>query len=121
LEVPAASQKAVRDQQRDNQIRGFHHSALRHYSTSKPDAKFPRASRLQYSRMDRDTMDFFQALFDSFRREMHQEFENLFARLDSIRARPEPQGDRECEPWKAIEAWAARPNISTRNERQADI
>jgi hypothetical protein len=62
--------------------------------------------------MDRDTMEFFQTLFDSFKREMHQEFENLFARLDSLKTRPEPQDDLECENWKAIEAWAARqPNV----------
>jgi len=54
-------------------------------------------------------MEFFQTLFDSFKREMRQEFENLFARLDSMQARPEPQGDAVCESWKAIEAWAARP------------
>jgi hypothetical protein len=61
--------------------------------------------------MDRDTVEFFQSLFDSFKREMHQEFENLFARLDRMETRTEPQGDPECESWKAIERWAARPNL----------
>ncbi len=54
-------------------------------------------------------MEFFQTLFDSFRRDMHREFENLFARLGSREPRPEPQEDPEWETWKAIEAWAARP------------
>ena len=66
---------------------------------------------LQYSRMDRDTMEFFQTLFDSFKREMHQEFENLFARLDRMKTRTEPQGDPEFERWKAIERWAARSDV----------
>jgi hypothetical protein len=59
--------------------------------------------------MDRDTMEFLQTLFDSFKREMHQEFEDLFARLDRMEARPAPQRDPGCESWNAIEAWAARP------------
>jgi hypothetical protein len=61
--------------------------------------------------MDRDTMEFFQTLFDSFKREMHQEFENLFNRLDRMEARSEPRRDPEFESWKAIEAWAARPVV----------
>jgi hypothetical protein len=61
--------------------------------------------------MDRDTMEFLQTLFDSFKREMHQEFENLFARLDRMKTRTEPYGDPECECWKAIERWAARSDV----------
>ena len=54
-------------------------------------------------------MEFFQTLFDSFKREMHQEFESLLARLDRREPRPAPPEDPECESWKAIEAWAVRP------------
>lgn len=60
--------------------------------------------------MDRDEKEFFQTLFDSLKREMHQEFDNLFARLDSLESSPGPQEDAECQSWKAIEAWAARPS-----------
>ena len=37
-------------------------------------------------------MEFFQTLFDSFQREMHQEFERVNARLDRMEARQERQG-----------------------------
>jgi len=54
---------------------------------------------LKYSRMDRDTMEFFQSLFDSLKREMHQEFgrvneqlEQVKARLDRMEARQDRQG-----------------------------
>ncbi|MGA2595291.1 MAG: hypothetical protein ABSH32_35810 [Bryobacteraceae bacterium] len=49
--------------------------------------------------MDRETMDFFQTLFDSLKREMHQEFgrvneqlEQVKARLDRMEARQDRQG-----------------------------
>ena len=42
--------------------------------------------------MDRDTMEFFQTLFDSLKREMHQEFDDLRARLDRMEAREDRQG-----------------------------
>lgn len=71
--------------------------------------------------MDSDTAEFFPTLFDSFKREMHQEFESFFARLHRIEARPELPEDPDCENWKAIEGWAARPSISARNVKRADI
>jgi len=71
--------------------------------------------------MDREEREFFLALFDSFQREMHQEFDRVFARPDRIEARPEPQEDPECERWNAIGAWAARPSVSARYDKQADI
>lgn len=49
--------------------------------------------------MDRGTMAFFQTLFDSLKREMHQgfedvrqQFEHVNARLDRMEARQERQG-----------------------------
>jgi hypothetical protein len=49
--------------------------------------------------MDRETMEFFQTLFDSLKREMHQEFERVWeefgdvkARLDRMEARQDRQG-----------------------------
>jgi len=38
-------------------------------------------------------MDFFQGLFDSLKREMHQEFAEVKARLDRMEARLDCQGD----------------------------
>ena len=37
-------------------------------------------------------MEFFQTLFDSFKREMHQEFADVKARLDRMEARQDRQG-----------------------------
>ena len=37
--------------------------------------------------MDRDTVEFFETLFDSLKREMHQEFDDVKARLDRMEAR----------------------------------
>lgn len=51
------------------------------------------ANPLQYSRMDREVMDFFQGLFDSLRCEMHQEFAGVKARLDRMEASQDRQGD----------------------------
>jgi hypothetical protein len=42
--------------------------------------------------MDRDTMEFFHSLFDSLKREMHQEFDDVKARLDRMEARQDRQG-----------------------------
>jgi hypothetical protein len=42
--------------------------------------------------MDRDTMEFFQTLFDSLKREMHQEFDDVKARLDRMEAHQDRQG-----------------------------
>jgi hypothetical protein len=62
-------------------------------------------------------MEFFQTLFHSLKREMHQEFDDIKARLDRMEARPEPHVDPEWENWKTIEAWAARPGVPRATHR----
>lgn len=42
--------------------------------------------------MDRDTVESFVTLFDSLKREMHQEFDDVKARLDRMEARQDRQG-----------------------------
>jgi hypothetical protein len=56
----------------------------------------PRRGRVaglyHYIRMDRHSNGVFQTLFDSLKREMHQEFDDLRARLDRMEARQDRQG-----------------------------
>jgi hypothetical protein len=42
--------------------------------------------------MHGEVMDFLQGLFDSLKREMHQEFADVKARLDRMEARQDRQG-----------------------------
>lgn len=63
---------------------------------------------LQYSRMDRDTTEFFQTLFDSLKREMHQEFDAAKARLERMDARQERRLDALEERLRKLENGGAR-------------
>jgi hypothetical protein len=79
--------------------------------------------------MDSETGEFFQTLFDSLKREMHQEFDDVKARLDRMEARqdrqesPQQGGDRAMT--RAIEwteradgLWAERdPRLEALEER----
>jgi len=58
--------------------------------------------------MDRDTTEFFQTLFDSLKREMHQEFDAAKARLARMDARQERRLDALEERLRKLENGGAR-------------